>query len=297
MSNARRVSLTMRPATEFGRVGAIAAGGQRDLARIAAEYPDLFPPRPFDPAMLGAIALASAYCAPWLKKSRMRMVSIASLWLFGLDLRAERIPPAAVDDLAGHCLAVADGGDPRPGDGITGLLALLRTELERGAPAFAARRPVWRDALRRTLSAIAREQGWTVRRNKGVLPSPDEYLDNAASTGFSVVFTTLWLTETASTGSTLGPDLSAAVRAAERLLRLVNDLGSYERELASDDLNVLMLGMTRSQLDTHIEESTHDFLALVRPVRRDRPRLATYVERQVGYAMGLYGIGDFWGER
>jgi hypothetical protein len=275
----------------------MSGSGQRDLAQVAAKYPDLFPPRLFDHAMLATIALASAYCAPWLGKARTRILNLASLWLFGLDLQAERIGPAGIDDLARRCLAVADGGDPEPGDGITELLALVRSELADVAPAFPALRPVWRDALRQTLVAATREQTWAAAlgTDGGILPTSDEYLANAASTGFSMVFVTLWLTHTASAESAFGRDLSAAVGAAERVLRLVNDLGTYAREEKSGDLNVLMLGMTRAQLAKDIEASTHNCMARLRPLRVDQPRLATYVERQVGFAIGLYGVGDFWG--
>ena len=288
----------MQAAAEVGRIGVLAATGQRDLAQVAAKYPDLFPQRLFDHAMFGTIALANAYSAPWLGKAQARVLNLASLWLFGLDLHAERISPAEIDDLAQRCLAVADGGDPEPGDGITELLAIVRTELAGAASRFTASRAVWREALRQTLVAVAREQTWTAAMgtdDRG-LPTPDEYLGNAASTGFSMVFATLWLTGSTSTEPAFGADLSAAVDAAERVLRLINDRGSYAREKRSGDLNVLMLGLTRAQLDRQIEESTYGCLARLRPLRANQPQPVTYVERQVGFAIGLYGAGDFWGD-
>ncbi len=288
--------------TEFGRVGALAGAGARDLAQVAAKFPGLFPRRPFDPAMFGAVALAGASSAPWLDHTRICLVNRMSLWLFGLDLRAEAMGPTEVDALVRRCHRVADGGDPEPGDELTELLAVVRAELAGAAPAGTARLAVWRDALGRTLAAVAREQAWlaalrsTQQAQPGQpRPGPEEYLDNAASTGFSVVFSTLWLTETTAAQAYMAPALAGAVAAAERVLRLVNDLGGYDRDVAADDLNVLRLGLTRAELAGQIEESTDRMMTLLHSVRLDQPRLASYVERQVGYAMGLYGVGDFWG--
>jgi hypothetical protein len=189
------------------------------------------------------------------------------------------------------------------------MLALVRDRLAGTVPGFTSRSDVWREALSATLTAVARERTWTSRLTAGTRgrpPSPAEYLDNAASTGFAVVFSVLWLIDTAGSESnavvrrgiaeTFGATLTATVDAAQRVLRLVNDLGSYRREAKSKDLNVLMLGMTRAELAVQIETATDRLLDLAGAIRTTRPRLATYVERQVGFAVGLYGAGDFWGQ-
>jgi hypothetical protein len=298
-SSGKTIAVESLAAIEFGRVAALAGHGHRDLARVTARYPELFPARPFDPAMLATIAYATAACAPWLSRAGARMVNLVSLWLFGLDLRTERLTPAAVRDLRRRCLAVADGADAQSGDQVGEMLALVRDRLAGTVPGFTSRSDVWREALSATLTAVVRERTWTTRLSaatRGRPPSPAEYLDNAASTGFAVVFSVLWLIDTAGREA-FGANLTAAVDAAQRVLRLVNDLGSYGREMESNDVNVLRLGMTRAELTVQIATATDRLLDLAAVVRSTRPRLATYVERQVGFAVGLYGAGDFWGQR
>ncbi len=55
----------MSAAAEQGRICALAAKGQRDLAGVAASHPDLFPGRPFDAALFSTVAMTVAFSAPW----------------------------------------------------------------------------------------------------------------------------------------------------------------------------------------------------------------------------------------
>lgn len=88
----------------------------------------------------------------------------------------------------------------------------------------------------------------------------------------------------------------AASHQAQRVIRLLNDLGTYERDLAWGDLNALSLGVTREDVERVIGVLTADLRELLGPVRAVHPWLADYMERQVEFCAGFYGVADYWGE-
>jgi Terpene synthase family 2, C-terminal metal binding len=206
-------------------------------------------------------------------------------------------------------------------------LTAIRDELS-AAPAYPALRAVWRDELERMLTAMAREWDWKAARAEGRTGHPtfEEYLANADNLGFSFVFATHWIslqgTEStgssgsngaASTGSsgsdgaggrsaagsptsTEIADIRRASRQAQRVIRLLNDLGTYERDLAWGDLNALALGVTRADVEQRIGRLTAELRDLLDPVESRHPGLAAYMARQVDFCVGFYGITDYWGE-
>ncbi|TDD37106.1 hypothetical protein E1287_09215 [Actinomadura sp. KC06] len=83
--------------------------------------------------------------------------------------------------------------------------------------------------------------------------------------------------------------------AAQRTGRLINDLGTYERDLEWGDLNALLLGVGREEVARRIAELTREFQEAAAPMRADHPRLARYLERQLDFCTGFYGGSDYWG--
>jgi hypothetical protein len=281
-------------ATTYGVICARAAEGQRDLQECASTYRKLFPPDPFDATLLTSVALAVACGAPWLNTDQLRIANRAALWVFGLDRTFDHLAESPDDMVSAveGCLAVGAGGPPEPGDDLTRFLADIRDALA-DMPSYPALLPAWRTELDRMLAAMAREWIWKSERDVKGLPTLTDYLSNADNFGSSFVNVVQWGTGFAEPLDRL-PDLLAASRAVQRVLRLVNDLATYDREERWDDLNVLMLGCTRAEVSEMITTLLAESMELLRPLRSTHPQIATYLERQLGFSLGFYRVSDYW---
>ncbi|GLW12400.1 hypothetical protein Misp01_75280 [Microtetraspora sp. NBRC 13810] len=287
-SPARTGSLT---AAQSGVVCATAGRLQRDMRERAAAYPALFDAKPFDAALYSTVSLAMAFSGPLMPARELGTACRVTLWCFGLDWLVDYVATSReeVDDVVRRCLPVAEGGPPVPGDDLTRFLADLRDDLA-GAPAFAGLREVWLDELRRMLAGMTREWEWKTASAK---PSLDEYLANADNLGFSFVLASHWI----ATGEPPGDEV-ARVReaswAVQRVIRLLNDVASYERDLSWGDLNALML-VSREDLERRLTTLAAEARELLGPLREDQPRLADYMERQMDFCAGFYQVTDYWG--
>ncbi|GIH93606.1 terpene synthase family protein [Planobispora siamensis] len=280
-------------AAECGTICAGAGRSQRDMREWAKTYPDLFSAKPFDAALYSTLSLAMAFSGPWFTPDQLRMANKTSLWAFGLDWLVDYAATsrAEVEDIARRCLDVAAGAPPFPGDDLTRMLADVRDELA-ASPAFAALGPVWRDELRCMLEGMLAEWRW---KADGVTPTLDEYLDNADNLGFSFAFTAHWIHVTGQDPvAGIGP-LREAGRAVQRVIRLLNDLGTYERDVAWGDLNALLLGAGREEVERRVAELAAGARELLAPLRGAHPGLAAYMERQMDFCAGFYQVGDYWG--
>lgn len=289
-------------ALECGTICAVAGASQREMREWAAAYPRLYGSKAFDPALFSTLALASAFSGPGHTAADLRMANRACLWCFGLDWLIDYAATSAqeVRDIVRRCEAVADGGAPTRDDELTQFLAEIRDELST-ASAFAQLRPIWRDELRRMLEAMALEWSWKAARDAGEIDRPTfaEYLDNADNLGFSFVFASHWIctVEGAVDGTSIDP-VRAASWAVQRVIRLLNDLGTYERDLAWGDLNGLMFDVDRAGVEQHLAEVTTQARQRIREVRVAHPHFAqyaAYMERQMDFCAGFYGIADYWG--
>ncbi|GFJ91966.1 terpene synthase family protein [Phytohabitans rumicis] len=186
------------------------------------------------------------------------------------------------------------GARRRAGDGddLTVFLADIRAELA-AAEAFPVLGPVWRDELRRMLDAMVREHDW--KAEGAALPSFAEYLDNADNLGFSFVFAAHWLFTSPPPADADIARVRAASRAVQRVIRLLNDLATYERDVRWGDLNALLLGPTRKEVSQRAEALAAEARDLVRALRDSQPALANYLERQMDFCVGFYGVTDYWG--
>ncbi|MEU8796166.1 hypothetical protein [Spirillospora sp. NPDC048819] len=278
---------------------AVAGQSQRQMAAWAADHPALYNAKAFDPALFSTLALAAAFSGPGLSAGQLRMANRVCVWCFGLDWLIDYTASshAEVTGLVRRCAAVADGADPGSGtpaeEELARFLAGIRGELE-AEPAYSVLGDVWRDELQRVLDAMALEWDWKAVREKGG-PSPtfEEYLANADNLGFSFVFASHWI---ASGGGGNVPVVREASRAVQRVIRLLNDLGTYERDLRWGDLNGLLLDRTRGEVEERIGELTSEARALLRDAADDVPELAEYMERQMDFCAGFYGVTDFWGQ-
>ncbi len=290
-------------AAEQGRICALAAKGQRDLHKRATAHPDLFSGDPFDPALFSTVALAISFGAPWCTAEQLRVANRAVLWGFAVDWLIDYVAksPDEVADLIAGCLTVADDVTASGTDPLARFLAELRDELAT-VPAFAALRPVWREELHRMLTAMAREWQWRAgdtgsaeETSAPTMPTFTEYLANADNLACSFVNVSHWIY----TGSpeTLAhlPELLAASAEVQRMLRLVNDLGTYERDVRWGDLNALMLVPDRAEVEQEINTLMARCQELLRPLRTHCPQEAVYLARQIGFSSGFYRLADFWG--
>ncbi|WP_432826756.1 terpene synthase family protein [Dactylosporangium sp. CA-092794] len=278
---------------EHGRICGLAAGGQRDLQAAADAHPQLFPPRPFDATVFSTVAMATAFGAPWCTREQLRIANLTALWVFAADWRVDYLAerPGDVEAVVEGCLRVADGETPAEGDELGRMLAEVRDELA-AAPAFAAHRPAWREELRRMLAAMRREWQW---KHSRTLPAFPEYLENADNFGSSWVNVSHWI----GLGEPGTLDNLAALtgvgRTVQRVLRLVNDLATYRRDVGWGDLNALMLGLDRDELTRHIGELVRQGLAEAGQLSARCPQEAVYLTRQIGFSSGFYRVSDFWG--
>ena len=86
------------------------------------------------------------------------------------------------------------------------------------------------------------------------------------------------------------------VRAEQRYLRLLNDLATSGREREWGDLSALTLGAGRKEVIERMAGILGRCRALLEPLRAGSPRVAAYLERQIGFNTGFYGVADYWGE-
>jgi hypothetical protein len=282
-------------ATESGRISALAAGGQRDLADRAAAYPGLFPAQPFDATMLGAVALANANAAPGRTRDQLTVANRSALWMCAVDLRIDHLCRSAdeADAVVARCLAVAAGQAPAADDELGRFLAEIRDLL---GPAAGPWYPAWRTELSRALAAMARERRWALDRAAGgPSPSVARYLDNGDSFASSFVNVSHWIALGEAETLARLPELTAAGRLVQLILRLVNDLATYERDVALGDLNILLLGVDRAEVTRRIAGLVEECLQMLEPLSDHCAREAVYLARQIGFSSGFYRVGDFWG--
>lgn len=281
-----------------GTAAAVAAQSQRDLRECAAAYPELFPDSPFDAALFNAVALANAFGAPWATADRLRIANRTALWIFAVDWLLDYVATSRqeVESVVDRCLRVAVDGRREPDFPLGCFLADIRGELA-AAPAFAERGEVWAAELELMLAAMLREWDWkTAAKDGSPLPTLTEYLDNADNFGSSLVNVSYWIIG----GDRAALDRLDVLRRAsdevQRVLRLLNDLATYERDVTWGDLNAQMLGAGRAEIIGRIGDLVDGCRGLLEPLRDECPLEVAYLERQIGYSMGFYGITDYWGK-
>ncbi|XRQ06429.1 terpene synthase family protein [Actinomadura welshii] len=289
-------------AVEAGKTAALAADCQRDLQKWAEAYPVLFSARPFDARLYSTVALANAFGAPWESPERLRIAVRASLWVFAADWVVDYVAGTReeVDAVVRECMAVPDGAGPAaegtaPAAELARCLAGIQADLA-AVPAFEAHERVWREQLRRYLTAMAQEWEWKAAgAHRGGGLTFERYLANADNFGSSLVNVAHWIfTGDAAALGRLDAlwEVSGEV---QRVLRLLNDLATYERDVTWGDINSLMLGVDRDTVAGRITAIVDGCRELLRPLRDACPTEAAYLERQIGYSTGFYGITDYWG--
>jgi hypothetical protein len=180
-----------------------------------------------------------------------------------------------------------------PGDDLTAFLAAIRDELA-DSDAYAVLGPVWRDELARMLAAMVREHQWKAAGARR--PSFEEYLDNADNLGFSFVFMAHWIHTAPAVSGVDIDEVRMASWAVQRVIRLLNDLATYDRDVQWGDLNALLLGPDRTEVARHARRLAADARRHISPLRDRQPALANYLERQMEFCVGFYGVTDYWGE-
>ena len=282
----------LQAAAELGRIGGLAGQGQRDLQKVMARYPTLCPNPPFDPALASTVGMAMAFSAPWCTANQLRVGTRAVLWGFAADWQIDYLATSqsGVDALVTACLAVADGGPPGADNPLGQLLAEIRDELAQVA-GFEAAHGLWREELARMLAGMAREWAWKSAHTR---PTLDEYLDNADNLGASWVNVSHWIAGGAPAARAHLAELIAAGRVEQRVLRLVNDLATYERDLKWADLNALMVA-DRDEVNRRLAVLVAGCREQLRALEGSCPREVAYLLRQIGFASGFYQVTDFWG--
>ncbi|MGW5262653.1 terpene synthase family protein [Microbispora sp. NPDC004025] len=297
MTSARsRDAAHLAAAAASGRTSALAARCQRDLQECAAAFPELFAAKPFDATLFATVSLANAFGSPWATAEQLRIANRTSLWIFAVDwlIDHEATSHGEIDEIVRGCLAVAYGREPVPGTPLTRFLSAIRDDLS-ASPLFPGLHEAWRAELERMLGAMAREWEWK-QGGEAALPTFEEYLGNADNFGSTLVNVGHWIH---AGDPLLVPHLDGLLRASgivQRVLRLLNDVATYERDVAWGDLNALLLGVPRDEVLARVAALTAECHAVLGPLRSVRPDESAYLERQIGYSTGFYGLADYWGE-
>lgn len=274
---------------------AVASHVQRDLTACAAAYPELFPAKPFDGPFFSTIALANTFCAPWLDAVQLRPANRITMWIFAVDRLMDLLATsqAEIDAIVARCLAVVDGTPPPAGDQLAGLLAEIRAELAT-SPAFPALAGIWQDDLRRMLASMARDWQWKSDPARA-LPTLDEYLAGAEF-GYSLVFLSHWIATTAEPVTDVAALVDAG-RLVQRIIRILNDYGTYHRDVTWGDVNALLLGVDRETVDARLAELIQEADAQLEPLMTTNRPLAVFLSRHITFNQGFYGLADYWGSR
>lgn len=284
----------LRAAIDVGRASALAARAHRrldrDLARIAPGLGGV----PLDATQVGMVAQIGVQCTPWLAPDPLHTVNLAGVWTFVADWLVDHAAQstADVDDLLACCVAVGRGARPAPGDGVgAALVAAIRDGLH-SRPLDEAWGHAWVAEIARYLTAMRLELEW----RSGAKPSMDTYMSNHDSVGLRFAFATLLIVDDAAPQDWHpGPGtLSEAADATALAIRLANDLAGASRELAYADVNVLTLGMAPEEVGERIRRETTRCRALYAAVPAVHRRRVSYLERVLGFNLGVYGAGDYW---
>lgn len=280
---------------EAGAVCAVASHVQRDLIACASAYPELFPAKPFDGPFFSTIALANTFCAPWLNADQLRPANRITMWIFAVDRLMDLLATSQteIDAIVARCLTVVDGTPAPAGDPLAGLLAEIRAELAT-APAFPALADVWQDDLRRMLESMARDWRWKADP-AAALPTLDEYLARAEF-GYSLVFLSHWIATTPAP-VTDTEALIAAGRLVQQIIRILNDYGTYHRDVTWGDVNALLLGVEREAVDARLAALIQEAGAQLAPLMETNRPLALFLARHITFNQGFYGLADYWGSR
>jgi len=286
-------------AVEAGRLAALIVDLDRDLADCAATYCGLYPDPPFEPSLFTKVAQAIGGQGPWYSAAQLRVSNRTSAWLFALDWIMDHAADSLeqIRDTVGRCLEIGDGADPAPGDQLGLFLAELR-DLVAASPAWSRFGPLWREELRRMLEGMAREWEWkdAHARGEAELPTYERYLDNADNFGSVWGNIAHWM-------YVGDPDildhmepLRQVSRQVQKVLRLLNDLATWNRDRTWGDLNALLLGVDVPFVIAHIKALTEHCHRMLEPLYERCPQGAVFVARQIGYSTGYYGSGaDYWG--
>lgn len=277
-------------AHEAGRISSVAIAGERRLRQRAGDYSDLLPPS-IDATMLAGLAQSTAFIAPTCTPEQLRAANLASLWVSAEDYLVERTSSLAeVEQITARCLAVAGGA--AAADPLGRLLAEVRDELN-AAAAYEQLQPVWREELRLMLDAEITEWHWKTAGN--VLPSLGEYVGNAHNYGASWVNVSHWIrTSDPALVERHLDALLAASREVQQVLRLSNDLASYDRDRRTGDLNALLL-VDRPEVTADLAARTERCRGLLRGLEEQCPTEAGYLARELAWTTAFYGKADFWG--
>ncbi|GAA1662644.1 hypothetical protein GCM10009733_070310 [Nonomuraea maheshkhaliensis] len=276
-------------AFELGKTCATAAECGRDLQRCAQMYTGLFPQAVFGTEFFHGLTLAHAFSSPWAGAGRLRVVNRAALWVLAVDRHVEYTATtrAQVDRMTRECLSVAEGAVPRTA--LTRFLADLRDEMAT-AGGFERLQRIWRDQLADMLVAMTTAWEWRERR---AVPTLARYVDNADCRGSCFVDLSHWIYAADDWSKGHLDDLRTASRQVQRYLHLLGDVVSYRRDMSWGDLNVLALGVERTEVTDAMTELAGEACELIERLRLNSPRTASYLRRQIGFSAGFTGVSGF----
>lgn len=223
----------------------------------------------FDSRRFSAMVQA-AYCSmPEASVDRLALTARFPIWVYAIDDRLDS--PDITDDeletLVAACRGAVDGASCIGSDPLVSTLAELRSELMR-SPLFEHLRAPWELALHQMLIGMRFECYAGRQLAMGLsTPSLEEYLVHAAhSIAVPAHVLTTWIvTEDASLPEHLD-ELMKALHEAASAIRLANDLRTVDKEVAEENLNALMLGLTQTELVDRLQGHSNSCQTILSPM-------------------------------
>jgi hypothetical protein len=212
-----------------------------ELCVWASSYPSIRPVRSLP------LALSVTAACPDESEDALCAVARVSLWVFALDDLFDEGNLSLGELLvrAARYRAIAYGDvDRNTADPLADALADVTYGLG-GFSLFAALHDEWSSALCRTIDAMLREEHWRIRyRERGAraLPSFRNYVENGLNSigGPPHVWSAIVATGDWSSRQHL-EYLRQMERSASICVRLANDLRSYEKEIAEQKFNSIVI--------------------------------------------------------
>jgi hypothetical protein len=262
-----------------------------------------------------SLSFYTAMVLPRISPTDALISAKLAFWIYGVDDVADErtVPLAELEERAERWYEVAESSShDQPGetDGLAEMLAEIASELSR-FPLFEYLRPHWALEVRRLVQAMIWEYRSGVAYTAGgpdALPTLDEYLEQGwHSIGVPLWALTVWA---AADDSSVCADLKAINQATEyaaAVVRLYNDLRTFEKELGEGNVNSVLITFY-TLLNEHPDKPVEDLVdrakqhilqladsygqkcvGLVQQIHTDSGKAEEMLSRSVAFYAHFYG--------
>ncbi len=243
-----------------------------------------------------AMAISAATIAPWRSVTQLRAVARMYVWTYALDDHVEAITSLPeLDDLFTRCLDVVRTNQSDTSHPILTALSSCQQDLN-AQPLYPKLAELWAAKFASDLQAVRYD--WRVSRGEIDRTDFQDYLDHASSVTLWMNHFPLWATsEDSALLDQLDP-LATALDDLTIVVRLANDLATFDRESRTGDNNALMYpGVTQDQVRAELAHRANDATRRLSIMVDDGFAPAIELIRLLEWSTVFYSCGDFrgWG--